>query len=193
MFGECMRPELAFILGALEDGCLSVRPERDDYTIEFEQTNKMWLEFLAQQFMFCFGKTPKITKTKKGVFRLRLYSKSILTKLQQARETMLSDISTAPDEAKASFLRAMFDAEGSVHKNRFAITITNKKEDLLLTCRELLKEFGISSGQLWTDKRNNVKSLSIFGKNNLSEFREVIGFKHPAKAEKLNNLLDSSW
>jgi hypothetical protein len=77
-----------------------------------------------------------------------------------------------------------------VHKTRFAITITNKKEKLLLTCKTLLAELGISSVRLWTDKRNDVKSLSIFGKNNLALFREVVGFNHPAKVRKLDTLLD---
>ena len=86
-----MKKEIAFILGALEDGCLFVRKDVQDYTIEIEQKYKKWLIRISDYFVICFDKKPKITKTKKGYFRLRIYSKEIFNELFRLRKNILKN------------------------------------------------------------------------------------------------------
>ena len=184
-----MEPDLAFILGALEDGCLSCRLNRSDYTIEFDQKNFQWLEVISKKFEYIFNKKGSLTKTKRNFFRLRIYSKEIFMKLEKERKNIFRLILKEPKKCKVNFLRGVFDAEGSVHRNRYSITLTNKKSKVINTSIKLLHEMGINTGKIWVDKRNDVKSFSIFGKENLINFKKNIGFNHPEKSKKLSKLL----
>jgi len=91
-------------------------------------------------------------------------------------------------ENKVSFLRGIFDAEGSVHKRRFTINLSNKKDEVIELCKDLLSELQIRTGKIEKMKRN-VKRLHIYGKDNLQKFQELIGFSHPEKAKRLESLL----
>ena len=64
MLIDIMKPEIAFILGALADGSLMKREEKGEYCIDFEQSNKFWLEHLAKNFKKCFNKDFKVTEKK---------------------------------------------------------------------------------------------------------------------------------
>lgn len=181
-----MDADLAFIIGAFGDGCLTSRPKRGDYSIEFEQKNKQWLESLSKKFKKVFGKSSEVKKTSKGYYRFRVYSKNIFFRLKDLLEN-ISQITNEKTEAKTSFLRGIFDAEGSVHKNRYAIVLTNKDRELIFLCRKLLHELNISCGKIWCDKRTNVLSLSVYGKHNLIKFNNLIGSTHYDKQVRLNN------
>ena len=184
-----MLKEISFILGALEDGSLSSRPEIGDFTIEIEQKNKEWLEGLAEAFRISFQIEPKIKerKDKNGIFRLRIYSKEIFQKLQELK-TKRDQITQENNDVKIAFLRGVFDAEGSVIKNKNRITLSNKNEELLLLCKKLLLDFEIKTGQIWNLKWG-VKVLPINGRENIEKFNQKIGFSHPIKREKLQNKL----
>ena len=69
-------------------------------------------------------------------------------------------------ETKIAFLRGVFDAEGSVIKNKNRITISNKKEELLFLCKKFLSELEIKTGKIWNLKWG-VKVLPINGKENI--------------------------
>lgn len=182
-----MDSEKFFILGALMgDGCLTSRPSIGDFTIEFDQKSKGWLDILSEKFKESFGKTSEIKKTSKGFFRLRIHSKSMFTELKEMK-SKFPDILTS-DENKIKFLQGIFDAEGSVHKTRFRITISNKSDSIIESCKTFLKEFGIPTGKLWVSK-DGVKILPIFGRERLELFQSKIGFTHPEKKEKLQLIL----
>ena len=184
-----MKEEIAFLLGALEDGSFSSRPKIGDYTIEIEQKNREWLQLISKIFEKQFNKKPTISfRDKRKVFRLRIYSKKIFTELKKLREQMVEKIRNENRENKVSFLRGIFDAEGSVHKRRFTINLSNKKDEVIELCKDLLSELQIRTGKIEKMKRN-VKRLHIYGKDNLQKFQELIGFSHPEKAKRLESLL----
>ena len=186
-----MKKETAFILGAMEDGSLSSRPKIGDFTIEIEQKNKEWILNLAKYFKISFGVKSKISeRKKKNVFRLRIYSKDVFQQLQKLRK-LLPKITRERKEIQRYFLRGVFDAEGSVDKNKYRITLSNKNEKLLKICRKLLKNMRIEIGKTWRYKWG-VKVLPILGKEKLKTFKKEIGFSHPDKKLKLVRLLMSS-
>ena len=186
-----MKKEVAFILGAMEDGNLSSRPKIGDFTIEIEQKNKEWLINLAKYFRLAFKVKTKITeRKKKNVFRLRTYSKDVFQQLQQLKKN-IQKITRERKEIQKYYLRGIFDAEGSVDKNKYRITLSNKNEKLLMICKKLLAKIGIETGKLWEYKWG-VKVLPILGKEKLKIFKKEIGFSHSAKKEKLVHLLMSS-
>ena len=179
-----MRKEVAFILGAMEDGNLSSRPEIGDFTIEIEQKNKEWLITLARYFRLAFKVKPKISaRKKKNVFRLRIYSKDVFQKLQKLRNEK-QEITKERKEVQKYYLRGIFDAEGSVDKNKYRITLSNKNLKLLKTCKKLLAKLGIETGKIWEYKWG-VKVLPVLGKEKLKIFKKEVGFSHPAKKLKL--------
>ncbi len=184
-----MLKETAFILGALEDGSLSSRPEIGDFTIEIEQKNKEWLEILADAFRVSFQVEARIKerKDKDEIFRLRIHSKELFRKLEELRKNR-NQILEEGQNVKTAFLRGVFDAEGSVHKNKFRVTLSNKKGDLLNLCKSLLMGLGVETGKIWNLKWG-VKVLPINGKENIEKFNNLIGFSHPKKEEKLENKL----
>ena len=187
-----MQKEVAFILGALEDGNFYSRPEIGDYTIEIEQKNREWLENLANAFQIAFKFKPKITEREnRKVFRLRIHSKRIFEELQKEREN-LKVIERDQREVHINFLRGVFDAEGSVHKNKNRITFSNKKEELVILCKKLIVELGVKTGNIWNYKWG-VKVLPINGRENLEKFNKIIGFSHPEKRRKLEKPRDIFW
>ena len=183
-----MKKEVAFILGAMEDGSLFARPKIGDFTIEIEQKNKKWLLKVAKYFEIAFNTKPKITRRKKkNVFRLRIYSKEVFQKLQKLKKS-ISKITKEGKDAQKYFLQAVFDAEGSVHNSKYRITLSNKNEKLLRVCKKLLQNMGIEAGKIWEYKWG-VKVLPILGKEQLKIFKKEVGFSHPDKKLKLIRLL----
>jgi len=180
-----MNRNRAFLLAAtIGDGCLTSRPSIGDYTIEFDQDNLRWLQVIAEKFGKEFGKKPKISKTKRGFFRLRLHSKKIFEEIRNMK-TDFQKIRNENKGIKSDFLQGLYDSEGSVGNRR--LTLSNKNEGLLILCKELLAEFGIKTGKIWKMKWG-VKVLPIYGKNMMIRFRDNVNFLHPRKREKLECL-----
>ena len=98
-------------------------------------------------------------------------------------------IKNSPVTCKTSFLKGVFDAESSIHLNRFVIALSNKNTDLLDFCKELLKEFDIKTGSI-CKSNGDVFEVCIFGRENLQKYKERIGFSHPDRTEKLNRILN---
>jgi len=183
-----MRTEIFFIVGALEDAHFSEREKYGDYTIEIDQKNKEWLELLSQKLHKHFKKLPKIRKRKDGNYRLRLHSKAILEEVKDVVKFVHANIVEENTKAKVNFLRGIYDAEGSVHKERYSIVLSNKKEHLIELSRKMLNELGIKTGKVYIDK-NGVRNLPIYGRENLIVFKKLVGFYHPKKRERLNYLI----
>ena len=184
-----MNPELTFILGAMEDGCLIKRENIGAYTIEFDQKNKEWLKKLNDCFGNVFKKTTNVKKTKRGYYRLSIHSKEIFDQLQKLMKNRMQLVENSSTACKASFLRGVFDAESSVHPNRFVIALSNKNTDLLKFCKELLEDFDIKTGSICRSNRD-VFEVCIFGRENLQKYKEKIGFSHPNRIKKLDRILN---
>ena len=180
-----------FIVGASEDGVLYYRNKKNAYILEIEQGNKEWLELIKDAFFITYDKNCKIDKKKSGYFRLSCYSKKVYNDLIEIKKDF-SRVLQKSGDYKIGFLQGVFDAEGSVHNERFSIRIYSNNSGLISVIRKLLRELSITTGKIYIDKRTNVLMLPIYGRQNLQKFQELINFNHIPKKYRLKNLLQQS-
>jgi hypothetical protein len=90
---------------------------------------------------------------------------------------------------KASFLRALFDDEGSVYIKEKKIKIKLANLKLISQIKRLLKELLIDTGKIQRD--NNCYLINICGLDDLTRYSNLIGFTHKIKRKKLEALLNS--
>lgn len=90
---------------------------------------------------------------------------------------------------KGSFIRALFDDEGSVYvkEKKIKIKLANKK--LIQQIKKLLRQLSIESGKIQKDGENYLINICRF--RDLKTFSKLIGFTHIKKANRLNDLLNS--
>ena len=174
-----------FVFGAAEDGTVYFKKSRHQYTIEIEQKNPLWLEAVQREITDVYGLHSRIYKTSKGYHRLVVMSKQLYNEILERRR----DYRKILEESKSfqiGFLKGIFDAEGTVHKERNQIRIASKRQDVIETIRELLNILQIKTGKIHKD--NAVYVLPFYGKENLKHFQIMINFRHPEKKSRLKNL-----
>ena len=96
---------------------------------------------------------------------------------------------------KSTFLRALFDDEGSVNVNNHLIRLGISNESVIEVTKNMLKEFGILPTKTikingkngWRDRYD----FCIVSRGDLEIFNKKIGFDHPEKKKKLEFLLKS--
>ena len=93
-------------------------------------------------------------------------------------------------EAKARFLRAIFDDEGTVMKNDKKIQFGLKPIKPLLNVKKLLSELGIKTGGVY---KGSIYKFEIAEQNSILLFSEIIGFKHHKKIERLKFMINKGW
>ncbi len=179
--------EKGFVFGASHDGIVYYREEKNEYGLEIDQKSLQWLEIVQQNLQKAYKKKSKIRKTKKGYFRLNVYSKELYLELQKFKRNPIL-ILDEDRNFQIGFLRGIFDAEGSIRLERRYVTISSNNVKTIKIVVQLLKEIGIKIGKPFKDK-NNVISIPFYGKENLITFNKVIGFRHPDKAIRLKSML----
>ena len=174
-----------FIVGASEDGYIYHRKDKNEYGLEVEQVSYKWLVYLQRALKIIFNKNTKIRKVKGKYYRLNVYSKEIyliLLKFHKHPRLILKENKAF----QIGFLQGIFDAEGSVSLNSNHIRVSSKNLQLIRIIRKLLKNFNFRIAKLYKDK-NNVITLSLYGRDNLLKFYRCIGFNHPIKQKRLKN------
>ena len=179
--------EKGFVLGASEDGIVYYRKSKNEYGLEIEQKSIEWLEKVKMSLMKGYGKKSKIRKTKRGYYRLNVYSKDLYNELLGFRKNP-GKILEQPKSFRIGFLQGIFDAEGSVRLGRNHITISSNRKSVIKVICSLLEEMKINSGKNWTDK-NSVTTIPIYGKENMKKFSSGIAFRHPDKKYRLELLV----
>jgi len=176
------------------DGYVIRNPETQKqkyYMIGFRNTNFVLLKDFQERFEKVFGMRPYLIEGQ----RCRIGSREIYEKLTKEFGSFYSWEWTMPklnENLTRIWLRAYFDCEGWVtcksHQNRM-IGIDCVNEKGIKQIKEALEKLDIMAK---IKKRNtrNIFSLSIFGRDNLTKFKEKIGFLHPEKREKLEKCIN---
>jgi hypothetical protein len=175
------------------DGYVIKNPETQKqkyYMIGFRNTNLILLKDFQERFYKYFRINPHLIEGQ----RCRIGSRELYELLTKEFGSFYSwhwNMPNLNNELTKIWLRAYFDCEGWVtcksHQNRqLGIDCVNEKG--LIQIKEALKGLDIASK---IKKRNtrNIHHLSIYGKENIINFRNNIGFLHPAKKEKLDNAI----
>jgi len=194
-------PEFAFILGSiLGDGCITIR-KRDnrtmgqielvtkdkDYAINFRDSLEEWSQTKCKLIFY------------RNVWHVWSYSLSIARCLRDFNPTNLLSLD---DRIKSSFLRGIFDAEGSVDVQSKKIIFANKSAKIINLVNNILESLKIepkvyvrNSKIRFIDNRKLLPSsyfvIQIGSKEKLKLFYESIGFSIKRKQERLKVLMNS--
>jgi len=211
-------PELALLVAkGMGDGTI----EKDKFRFSFWNKEEALIKEVCVYVEKAIGKTrATINKTKDGRIQAKFcpFIAFILHKAgapignKTLQDFDIPDwIKNGSREIKASFIRGLFDDEGSVindRKNRSrGITICLGKtfdkqdslENFLNSLKKILLEFEINSSRIrkqsnYKDKEKREKIMiefTIRGKKNLENFLNKIGFSHPQKYLKLKEAVKS--
>ncbi len=210
------KKDLAYILGALRDGCFTVNRKHYIYRIRVYQKNKEWIERVSEIFERCFDKKPTIVQDKRdSVWCLLLNSKEIYERLAEIANFPgnQKEWSTPPfilesdSEIQKAYLKGFFDSEGGI--NRFERKSFDPKNIRIYFCqanrksledlREIIIKLGMRTGKVtgpYFKKgfENPVHGLRIHGINEVGKFAKIVGSMHPEKIERfrlLNSLANS--
>lgn len=197
-------PELSYILGVLKgDGSIyrTKSAHRYDHIIQLCVKDKEFLLEFNRCLEQVFSRRVKIIDCKNGFYKISIRSKSFYEWYKKTKEDELLDISVMH---AASFIRGVFDSEGSLTKFTFkkngktyfthCVRIVNSNLWLLEKIKEILKEnYGIRStissrkvrktiidGRLCNFK-NNIYVLGVYNKSGVERFLKTIGSSIPRK------------
>lgn len=202
--------ELAYVLGTIcGDACVYKTKMQNRTAIELKSIDKDFVEAFSLSISKIFNKTipNKLIHTYDGYWRViygsRLFFNFFeLLNLEKIRKTVSG--------YESSFLRALFDSEGSVNveakvKLDIGIALANTDRALLNLCKYLLEDkFSIKSCLVLVKKKGSlikgagneiykrnrdVWRLWIRDKRNIETFRKSIGFSIARKQTKLEDAL----
>ncbi len=196
-------PELCRFLGyLLGDGHVHVKRERGIYSIVFTNKDQTLLNDYYDCCQKVFSLMPTIKRYDGTSNRAIIRSVELFRLLSQLAPPLLKyskfrevprKIMQCKREMIASFLRAFFDCEATVHPKSREVDLHSSSQKLLQQVQFLLCRFGIMS-QLHSVVRNrgmHIKrayKLSITGEN-IHHYGTYIGFTSLEKSEKLEKLL----
>ena len=98
----------------------------------------------------------------------------------------------ASDECKSSFLRALFDDEGTISTN---LAISMNHPNLVNEIRSLVDSFGIETSKVMIKKNKLNKDNYYFSirSKSFKMFRDKIGFSHPKKKNNLDAAISRKY
>lgn len=181
---------LAYIIGALHDGCVYSNESRNQYVVQIVQhSNQQWLCELAKSLSKVFGIQPKVYRGYLQIankFVFEFFAKVIgIPRYHVDWDCFLKGKSW---EIQKRMISGMFDAEGWIgNKEDVRLKFSQKNHNKLREIKEVLNSKGIRSGRVL--KENDAHALFICGKNCLNFIDEVGVFsKHPKKLAKFREL-----
>lgn len=180
--------------------------------IRYSNTCEELLEEFKKDITKEFGKI-KFTEgvVNSGTQFIQIHGKPIINRFLEYQKDFRSRTIFVPYKIKNSnkfiqkeYLRAFYDDEGCPSLRLFnktkewkrSISLTSNSNRLLKDVKKLLlNSFFIQTNRIIRTKKhsNYDKSfvLTITGKDNLTKFKDNIGFKHPDKIKRLNLIMRS--
>lgn len=140
-----------------------------------------------------------------GVSKTKIFLNE-LSSFKSSDISVPESIKNSDNSIMVEYLRAFYDDEGCVairlHKKtnewKRNITLTSNSIKILEEIKEILvSRFQIYSNKIIKTANNRADDktfvLEISGKDNISKFKDNIGFKHPKKVKKLELMLKSYY
>lgn len=94
-------------------------------------------------------------------------------------------------KSKCSFLRALFDDEGTVNIKEKRIVIGLKPQKPIEEIRNLLIHLKFHPTKIY--KSGNILKISLQKNKDIILFNKIVGFKHPNKRKKLDIIINKGW
>ncbi len=200
--------DVAYILGALRDGCFIRNEKYRIHRIRIYQKNLEWVQMLSGLFSIVYGVIPIVSKDERdNVWSLMVNSVNVFRELSDLSEypgkqcewNIPSSILQSSTEAKIQFIKGFFDAEGGVphvekHKieaKNIRVHFTQANEMCLEQIRGILNELDVKTGRVCgpyfkKGYRNPVYRLKIHGIREVARYSGIIGSEHPEKRIRLS-------
>lgn len=200
--------DMAYLLGALRDGCFIRNDRYYTYRIKIYQKNKTWIVILSKIIYKLFKKKPTITLDKRdNVWNLMVNSREIYEKLiaisdfpgNQKIWNVPKVVLNSSLEIQKEFVKGFFDSEGglphmengNIESKNIRVHFTQANRQCLEEVRKILQKLGFKTGMVcgpYYKKgfENPVYRLSIHGKEQVAKFSRVIGSLHPDKKNRLD-------
>ena len=200
--------ELAYMLGALRDGCFIRNETNHIYRIRIYQKNREWIVFLSSIIERLFKKKLTVViDNRDNVWSLFVNSKKIFERLveisnfpKKQREWNTPEmILYSTKQIQRMYIKGFFDSEGGVPhiekgyilpKNiRIHFTQMNKK--CLEELKEMINDLNIKAGRVCGPYYKKgfefpIYRLKIHGIKEVSKFADIIGSNHPEKMKRLS-------
>lgn len=187
-----LTPEMSNIIGKfICDGC--ILNSNHHYTSTYNNICQELIEEFIQEIKFTFGETKVDCPVVDGVTRARVtgfigYVITNFFDFENGRK-IPEIIKSSDKEVKAAFLRAVFDDEGTIHKNLNQIRVKMKHRKFLEDVISMLKDFDIKISKISIDRSKrfggDLHYFCIYNRENLGIFKDQIGFTHPRKKQIL--------
>ncbi len=191
--GFRMKPELAYIAGAMRDGwliCVKNRP----IGIGLEQKDAAWLKKIARSFESLFGLKPKIVGSTLVIYSelLARYFHEFLGMPFHSQEKwgMPKAVENSGASIKKAFLEGFLDAEGYVKasKDDPQVVFYQNNRQVLESIRRSLVWHKIKCGKVLKDSRSKNHRLSICEKSSVLRFSKIFKSRLSKKRKRLEFL-----
>jgi hypothetical protein len=182
-------PRFFYILGAFKgDGHYNIKRNRVEISVidlDFLEEIKRIFNVLSPETKISIIISKKETDTTQRLYRLCLYSSVFFNK-------RLHKLLPQTLEEKKFYLQGLYDAEGSVEKNKLVITLSQKNIDDLNLWKSWLNELGIQTS-IGTASHNNYNwgVIRILGYDSKVKFYNIIGFRIKRKQDRLKTGLNA--
>jgi DNA replicative helicase MCM subunit Mcm2 (Cdc46/Mcm family) len=201
--GQGVSESLATVLGYLAgDGNIYYNRDEGSYGIRFTNAEEELLADFEAHCSAAFDTEPTRPPSEQrsdGVETVRVCGKSPADTVLDAGmnletydgKRLPDSVSESTREAKAAFVRALADSEGSVGERN--LKIHSSSYELLLGTKQLLLEFGICS-QIQEQEQDDGRDryiLAITAADSLETFARRIGFTLDRKQRALSDVLDT--
>ncbi|MFB6127171.1 MAG: LAGLIDADG family homing endonuclease [Halolamina sp.] len=196
-------PAMASVLGYLAgDGNVYYNREEGSYGVRFVNGDEELLADFERVAREAFDATPTRPQSERrddGVETVRVHGKACADAVLDAganlgrydQKCFPAAVSDGSRAAKAGFVRALADSDGSVDTEAGRVRLFSASRDLLSGTRTLLLQFGITS-QLQareSDDGRDVYVLTITDADSLAAFRRYVGFTASRKADALDEVV----
>ena len=181
---------LAELLGALvSDGCYT---DQQDFRVEFTNKNERWFDWVVSLVEKELGVSLTI-RSYRGCQSFYFHSKEVRGKLfglgvgytRGPQKTIPAEILKSASPIRAAFLRGLFDGDGYVSKSKNRLVFATSSGELAQEVQLLLLDLGIVARKVVLKSSWQVYVLGRW----VQMFQDQIGFSHPEKKEKLQNLV----
>lgn len=177
-------PRFFYILGAFKgDGHYNIKKNKVEISVidlDFLEEIKRIFNILSPETKVGIIISKKETDTRKRLYRLCLYSCIFFNK-------GLYKLLPRTLEEKKFYLQGLYDAEGSIEKNKLAITLSQKNIDDLKLWESWLNELGMQTSTSILTSRIIYKCgvIRILGIDSKIKFHNLIGFRIKRKQDSL--------
>jgi len=201
--GDSVSPSMGAVLGYLAgDGNVYYDQSGGVYGIRFINSEEELLTDFEDACREAFDAEPVRPPSEQrddGVETVRIHGREYADEVLDAGmnletydgKRLPEAVTRSSRSAKAAFVRALADSEGSVGERN--VRIHSASYELLLGTKHLLLEFGISSqiGRQERDDKRDVYRLTITDADSLAAFERRIGFTLDRKRRALEGVVDT--